>query len=52
MAEQTRTEGLPSLTARQHWPRYAAGMATEAAFILGLSLIGFLLAVIGMVIWR
>jgi hypothetical protein len=32
--------------------RYAAGIATETAFILGLTLIAFLLAVIGMAVWR
>jgi hypothetical protein len=51
MAEQNRTEGYPSLTAREHWGRYAAGMATETVFILVLTLVGALLAVIAMVIW-
>lgn len=52
MAERERTEGFPSLTARKHWGKYAIGMATEALFVLGLTLIGFLLAVAGMVIWQ
>jgi len=47
-----RSEGYPSLTARKHWGKYAIGMATETLFILGLTLVGFLLAVIAMVIWR
>jgi hypothetical protein len=51
MTEPRRTEGYPSLTAREHWGKYAAGMATEALFILGLTGVGFLLAVIAMVIW-
>lgn len=52
MAEQNRSEGYPSLTAREHWGKYAAGMLTEAVFILGLTAVGFLLAVIGLVIWQ
>jgi len=52
MAQPNRTEGYPSLTAREHWGKYAAGIATEALFILALTAVGFLLAVIGMVIWR
>jgi len=47
-----RTESYPSITAREHWAKYAAGMGTEALFILGLSLVGFLLAVVALVIWR
>jgi len=47
-----RTEGYPSLTAREHWGKYAMGMATEALFILGLTTVGLLLAVVAMVIWR
>jgi hypothetical protein len=49
---ERRAEGYPSLTAREHWGRYAAGMATEALFILGLTLVGYLMAVVAMVIWR
>ena len=51
MPQNTRTEAYPSLTAREHWGSYAAGMATEAAFILVLTLVGFGLAVLAMVIW-
>jgi len=51
MVEQNRTEGYPSLTAREHWGKYAAGMATEALFILALMLVGFVLAVVALVIW-
>jgi len=47
-----RSEAYPSLTAREHWGKYAAGMATEAVFILGLTLVGYLLAVVALVIWR
>jgi len=46
-----KDEGYPSLTAREHWGRYSAGMLTEAVFILGLMLIAFVLAVIAMAIW-
>jgi len=47
-----RTEIYPSLTAREHWGRYAAGMATEALYILVLTAVGYLLAVIAMGIWQ
>lgn len=52
VARQNRTEAYPSLTAREHWVKYALGMATEAAYILVLTGIGYLLAMIAMVIWR
>jgi hypothetical protein len=47
-----RSEGYPSLTAREHWGKYAIGMASEVVFILGLTLAAFVLAAIAMVIWR
>ena len=47
----TRDEGYPSLTAREHWGRYSAGIITETLFILGLTLIAYILAVIAMAIW-
>jgi hypothetical protein len=47
-----KTFGLPRLTARENWPRYAAGMATEALFVLGLTGIGLLLAIVATVIWQ
>lgn len=46
-----RNEGYPSLTAREHWGKYAAGILAESAFILGLTAVSFLLAVIAMWIW-
>ncbi len=46
-----RTEGYPSLTAREHWGRYATGVGVEVAFILTLTAVGFLLALIATVIW-
>ncbi|HSK48432.1 MAG TPA: hypothetical protein VLA05_10590 [Coriobacteriia bacterium] len=52
MAQMNRTEGYPSLTAREHWGKYAAGVVTEVVFILGLTLMGYLLALVAMVIWR
>lgn len=52
MPEVNRKEAYPSLTARQHWGKYAAGMATETLFILGLSVVALLLAVVATVIWR
>lgn len=52
MAKRRQSEGYPSLTARQHWSKYALGMATEVLFILALALVGLLLALLGRVIWR
>lgn len=40
------------LTHRQNWPQYTGGILTETAFILGLTLIAYLLAVVATVIWR
>jgi len=51
-AKTERNEGYPSLTAREHWGKYAAGMITETLYILALTAVGFLLAVAGMVIWK
>jgi hypothetical protein len=52
MADRSdKEEGYPSLTAREHWGRYSAGMLTEALFILGLTLIAYVLAAIAMAIW-
>jgi hypothetical protein len=34
------------LSARERWPAYLAGVAAEAAFILGLALVAWLLAVV------
>lgn len=46
-----RTEGYPSLTAREHWGKYSLGILAESAFILGLTALAFLLAVVAMWIW-
>lgn len=46
-----RRESYPSLTARKHWGKYVSGMATEAAFILMLTAIGFVLALIAAAVW-
>jgi len=46
-----KVEGYPSLTAREHWGRYAAGMFTEALFILALALVGLALALVATVVW-
>jgi len=46
-----REEGLPSLTARKHWPRYLAGIAVETAYTLVLTLVALGLAVLAKVIW-
>lgn len=34
------------LASRENWPGYLGGMLTEAAFILGLTLLAFIMAVI------
>lgn len=52
MPEVSRKEGFPSLTAREHWGKYMAGMATEALFILALSTLALVMAIVAMVIWR
>ena len=51
MSAPRRTEVYPSLTARDHWGRYAVGLATEVAFILLLTAVGVLMAVVALVIW-
>ena len=35
-----------SLTRREHWPEYAAGLLTEAAFILGLTVVALAIALL------
>ncbi|MDO8846909.1 MAG: hypothetical protein Q7W51_00775 [Coriobacteriia bacterium] len=34
------------LTSRENWPEYIGGLVTEAAFILGLTLIAFVMALV------
>lgn len=46
-----RDEGYPSLTAREHWGKYAFGILTETAFILALAAVALVLAVVAMWIW-
>lgn len=40
-----------NITQRRYWPQYLGGMLTETAFILGLTLLAFLLALIAQAIW-
>lgn len=47
----TRQEGYPSLTAREHWGRYAIGMLVEALYILVLSALAYAGAVVARMIW-
>jgi hypothetical protein len=42
---------IDGLTRRDKWPRYAAGMLTETAFILGLTILALGLAVLAMAIF-
>lgn len=44
--------GGHGITHSKHWPDYLGGILTETGFILGLTLLAFLLAVIAQVIWR
>ena len=46
-----RDEGYPSLTAREHWGRYALGILTETVVVLLLTGLALLLAVIAMWSW-
>ncbi len=46
-----RDETYPSLTAREHWGRYSAGILTETLFVGGLMAVALLLAVVAVVIW-
>jgi hypothetical protein len=46
-----RDEGYPSLTAREHWGKYALGILTETVFILALAGVALLLALFAMWIW-
>lgn len=41
-----RTEGVPRLAARRNWRLYAAGMVTEAAYVLVLAAVAFGVAVV------
>lgn len=41
-----------SLTHSKHWPDYLGGILTEAGFILALTAIAYLLAMVAKVIWR
>lgn len=38
--------GERGLTSRENWPEYAGGMITETAFILGLTVLAFIMAVV------
>lgn len=40
------------LTARRHWRSYGLGILTESAFILALTVLAFLMAVVGKAVWR
>lgn len=48
-----KRESLPNLRpARPVWLLYAAGIAAEIAFILGLTFVAYVLAVLAMAAWR
>ncbi|MHB8706645.1 MAG: hypothetical protein ACYC77_09035 [Coriobacteriia bacterium] len=50
MANRKRSDR--SITDRRHWPDYVGGILTETGYILGLTLVAYILAVIATVIWR
>ena len=43
---KTRRLGERGLTDRENWPSYFGGMLTETGFILGLTVLAFLMAVV------
>lgn len=43
---KTRRFGKRGLTNRQNWPSYLGGILTETGFILGLTLLAFIMAVV------
>jgi len=44
--------GGRGIARRENWPLYLGGVLTEIGFILSLTVVAFLLALIAMVIWR
>lgn len=42
----SRRPGERGLTSRENWPEYMGGVLTEAAFILGLTLLAYIMAVV------
>ncbi|MCE5202636.1 MAG: hypothetical protein LLG24_00210 [Actinomycetia bacterium] len=48
----SRRRGENGITHIKRWPDYIGGILTETGFILGLTLVAFLLAVIAQVIYR
>ena len=50
MPERTRDKrGLARL---EHWPGYFAGMLTESVYVLGLTLVAFLIALLAIALYR
>jgi hypothetical protein len=47
-----RKRGERGLTRLERWPQYFAGMLTETAYILGLTLVAFLIAVLAIALYR
>ena len=44
--------GERGITHSKNWPDYFGGIVTETGYILGLTLIAYILAAIAKVIWR
>lgn len=49
MAEKGTSRGI---TGSKHWPNYVGGILTETGFILLLTALALLMAVIAKAIWR
>ncbi len=47
-----RESGFRALLRREKWPQYVGGMLTETAFILVLTAIAFVLAVVAQAVVR
>jgi len=47
-----RESGFRELLHRKKWPQYLGGMLTETAFILALTAIAFVMAVVAKAVWR
>lgn len=45
-------QASPGITARENWAKYAAGILTESVFILGLTALALLMAVVAMAVCR
>lgn len=47
-----RKPGFRTLLSRENWPQYLGGMLTETTFILALTALAILMAVVAKAVWR